>query len=131
MLNKTILMGRLTADPVLRYTNTSQIPVASFSLAVDRRVAKDKERVTDFFNIVAWQTTGEFAAKNLTKGQQICVEGRLQQRSWVDKVTNVTRYAVEVIAESLYFAGFKRDDAQNADVGYDADFDPYDDSVAA
>jgi len=131
MLNKTILMGRLTADPVLRYTNTSQIPVASFSVAVERRVGKDKERVADFFNVVAWQTTGEFAAKNFTKGQPICVEGRLQQRSWIDEATKVTRYAVEVIAESLYFAGFKRDDAQNTDAGYDADFDPYGDSVAA
>ena len=131
MLNKTILMGRLTADPILRYTNTSKIPVASFSVAVDRRVAKDKERVTDFFNIVAWQGTADFVTNNFTKGQPICVEGRLQQRSWVDEATKTTRYTIEVIAESVYFAGFKRDDAQNTDVGYDADFDPYGDSAAA
>ena len=131
MLNNVVLMGRLTADPVLRYTTTNQTPVASFSLAVDRRIVKGREKETDFFNIVAWATTAEFVNKHFTKGQPICVEGRLQQRSWVDEATKVTRYAVEVIAESVHFAGYKRDDAQNSDAGYAPDFDPYADQVAA
>ena len=131
MLNKIVLMGRLTADPILRYTKTKQIPVANFSLAVDRRLVKDREKETDFFDIVAWQGTAEFVSKHFTKGQQMCLEGRLHQRSWVDEATKTTRYAVEIIAEAVYFAGFKRDDVQNNGAGYDADFDPYAEVVAA
>ena len=127
MLNKIVLMGRLTADPVLRHTHTSNIPVASFSLAVDRRIIRDKDKETDFFNLVAWQGTAEFVNKHFTKGQQMCVEGRLQQRKWVDEATGTTRYSVEVVAESVFFAGFKREDGAN----YGADFDPYEDNVAA
>jgi len=60
----------------------------------------------------------------------MCVEGRLQQRKWTDNA-GATRYAVEVIADSVHFAGYKRDDAQYSDSGYDADFDPYAEAVAA
>ena len=123
MLNKVALMGRLTADPTLRHTHTNQTPVASFSIATDRRYAKDRETVTDFFNIVAWNATAEFLVRNFIKGQPICVEGRLQQRTWVDE-NKVTRYAVEVIAESVHFAGFKKDDIRNVGAP-GADFDPY------
>ena len=130
MLNKVTLMGRLTADPILRYTNTSQIPVASFAVAVDRRVFKDRPKETDFFNIVAWQATGEFVCRNFTKGQPICIEGRLQQRTYTDPKTNETRYAIEVVAESVYFAGFKRDDVRNV-AGNPADFDPFEGQAAA
>jgi len=126
MLNKVVLMGRLTADPTLRYTHTNGVAVASFAIAVDRRLIKDREKETDFFNVVAWQGTADFVAKHFVKGQQICLEGRLQQRSWVDEATGQNRYAVEVIAESVHFAGYKRDDARNGgDAGYEDDFNPH------
>jgi single-strand DNA-binding protein len=128
MLNKIMLMGRLTKDPELRRTNTNSIPVAGFALAVDRRLVKGKEKVTDFFNIVAWQATAEFVKRNFTKGQPMCVEGRLQQRQWTDEKGN-TRYAYEIIAESVHFAGFKKQDSQNA--GNVIDFDPYAEQTAA
>ena len=129
MLNKVVIMGRLTADPELRYTNTNQVPVASFAVAVDRRLTKDREKETDFFNVVAWQATAEFVTKHFAKGQPICVEGRLRQRMWKDE-NGKNRYAVEVIAESVHFAGFKKSDGQNSDAGYGADFDPYEDVAA-
>ena len=132
MLNKVMLMGRLTADPILRYTNTNQVAVASFAIAVDRRLIKGRDKETDFFNVVAWKSTAEFVTREFTKGQPICLEGRMQQRSWIDETTKATRYTVEVVAESIYFAGFKKDDVQNDDVGYGEDFDPCnDESVAA
>jgi len=132
MLNNVVLMGRLTEDPILRYTNTKQVAVASFSIAVDRRIVKGREKETDFFNIVAWSSTAEFVTKYFTKGQPICLKGRLQQRSWIDEATKATRYTIEVVAESVHFAGFKKEDSQNDDAGYGEDFDPYgDESVAA
>ena len=130
MLNKIMLMGRLTKDPELRYTNTNQIPVVSCAIAVDRRLIQGREKETDFFNITAWQHTAEFLTRNFTKGQPICIEGRLQQRVWTDN-QGATRYAVDVIAESVYFAGFKREDAQNGGADYAPNFDPYAESAAA
>lgn len=97
-------------------------------MAVNRRLVKGKERVADFFNIVAWQGTAEFAAKNFKKGQPMCVEGRLQQRSWIDD-EKVTRYVTEVVAESVHFAGFLKEDAQNSNAG--EHFDPYANQSAA
>ena len=132
MLNNVTILGRLTADPVLRHTHSSNIPVASFAVAVNRQMPKDKdkEQVADFFNIVAWQGTAEFVTKNFTKGQPICVKGCLQQRSWVDEATGTNRYTVEIVAESVYYAGFKREEGQSGDMN-EAEFDPYANSVAA
>ena len=130
MLNNVTLMGRLTADPILRYTNTSGIPVASFAIAVDRRLFKDREKETDFFQIVAWQATGEFVCRNFKKGQPICVEGRLQTRQYTDN-TGVARNVVEVVAESVHFAGFLKDDARNSTAGNPDDFDPYANQIPA
>ena len=128
MLNSVNLMGRLTADPVLRYTHTNNVPVASFSIAVDRRQVKGRDKEVDFVNIVAWQGTATFVEKYFTKGQPICVQGRLQQNSWDDRDTKQKRYSIEVVADSVHFAGFKRDDAQNGgagfEPGYSEDFDP-------
>ena len=124
MLNKVTLQGRLTANPVLRHTTASNIPVASFAIATNRRFFKDRPQETDFFNIVAWQGTGEHVCKNFTQGQPIIVEGRLQQRSYKDN-NGETRYVVEVVAESVHFAGFKKDDARNNNAGNAAGFDPF------
>ena len=109
MLNKIILMGRLTRDPELRHTQTGTA-VASFSLAVDRDF-KDRstgEKSTDFIDIVAWRQTAEFVSKYFTKGRMAVVEGRLQMRDWTDKDGNKRRSA-EVVADNLYFGDSRRD----------------------
>ena len=108
MLNKIILMGRLTRDPELRRTQ-SGTPVASFSLAVDRDFRDNNgEKKTDFIDCVAWRGTGEFVSKYFAKGRMAVVEGRLQIRDWTDKDGNKRRSA-EVIAESIYFGDSKKD----------------------
>ena len=119
MLNKIILMGRLTRDPELRHTQTGTA-VASFSLAVDRDF-KDKatgDRTTDFIDVVAWRQTGEFVSRYFTKGRMAVVEGRLQIRDWTDKDGGKRRSA-EVIADGIYFAGAKATQPSegNADEG--------------
>ena len=103
-MNKVILMGRLTKDPEVRYTQTNNTLVASFSLAVNRRfVRQGEERQADFFNIVAWSKLGEFCSKYFKKGQQVGIIGRLQNRTWDDD-QGVKHYITEVIAEEAYFA---------------------------
>lgn len=124
MLNNVNLMGRLAEEPTLNYTTADNIPVLNFAIAVQRRVAKGKDKVVDFFRVVAWQSTAEFVATHFKKGQPICLEGCLQQRSWLDEATQTTRYAVEVVAESVHFAGFLKDNAQTDDANQSADFNP-------
>ena len=112
-MNKVILMGRLTRDPEVRYTQTNNTLVASFSLAVNRRfVRQGEERQADFINIVAWSKLGEFCSKYFKKGQQVAVTGRLQTRTWDDEQGN-KRYITEVVAEEAYFADSKRDGTDN------------------
>ena len=109
MLNKIIIMGRLTRDPELRRTQTGT-PVASFTLAVDRDF-KDKstgERATDFIDVSAWRQTGEFVSRYFAKGRMAVVEGRLQMREWTDKEGNKRRSA-EVVADNVYFGDSRRD----------------------
>ena len=113
-MNKVILMGRLTKDPEVRYTQNTNTLVASFSLAVNRRFAKQgEERQADFFNIVAWNKTGEFCSKYFKKGQQVSVIGRLQTRTWDDQ-NGTKHYITEVIAEEVFFADSKRDGDANS-----------------
>lgn len=107
MLNRVLIMGRLTRDPELRHTSTGTA-VASFSLAVDRDF-KDKttgERTTDFIDVVAWRQTGEFVSRYFTKGRMAVVEGRLQIRDWTDKDGGKRRSA-EVVADNVYFGDSK------------------------
>ena len=113
-MNKVILMGRLTRDPEVRYTQTSNTLVASFSLAVNRRfVRQGEERQADFFNIVAWGKQGEFCSKYFKKGQQVGIIGRLQTRTWDDDKGR--HYITEIVAEEVYFADSRRDgDSSNA-----------------
>ena len=102
MLNKIILMGRLTRDPELRKTGNGTA-VTSFTLAVDRDYKpQDGERETDFIDVVAWRGTAEFVFKYFSKGRMAVVEGRLQVRDWTDKDGNKRR-STEVIADSVYF----------------------------
>ena len=109
MLNRIIIMGRLTRDPELRHTQTGTA-VASFTLAVDRDFKeKGSDKVTaDFIDCVAWRSTGEFAAKYFFKGRMAVVEGRLQMRDWTDKEGNKRRSA-EVNVDNLYFGDSKRE----------------------
>ena len=117
MLNKIILMGRLTRDPELRRTGTGTA-VTSFSLAVDRDFkSQSGEKETDFIDIVAWRSTAEFVSKYFTKGRMAVVEGRLQIRDWTDKDGGKRRSA-EVVADNVYFGDSKRDGGDSA--GYSA-----------
>ena len=110
MLNKIILMGRLTHDPELRRTQNGTA-VTGFSLAVERDFKdEDGKRATDFIDIVAWRAAAEFVAKYFTKGRMAVVEGRLQIRDWTDKDGGKRRSA-EVVADNVYFGDSKRDSA--------------------
>lgn len=109
MLNKTILMGRLTRTPELRHTSNGTA-VSSFSLAIERdyKDSESGERITDFFDVVAWRQTAEFVSKYFSKGQMMAVDGRLQTRTWLDNEGG-TRRAIEVVADNIYFAGSSPD----------------------
>lgn len=113
MLNHIIIMGRLTRDPELRYTQ-SQTPVASFTVAVDRDYSgQGQEKQTDFIDCVAWRGTGEFVNKYFRKGSMIVVSGRLQLRDWQDRDGNKRRSA-EIVADDVYFGEAKRDDSRGS-----------------
>ena len=110
MLNKIIIMGRLTRDPELRRTG-SGTAVTSFSLACDRDFkSQSGEKETDFIEVVAWKNTAEFVSKYFTKGRMAVVEGRLQIRDWTDKAGN-KRTTAEVVADNVYFADSKRSES--------------------
>ena len=112
MLNHIVIMGRLTRDPELRYTQ-SQSPVASFTVAVDRDFGgrDGGEKQTDFIDCVAWRQTGEFVSKYFTKGSMAVVSGRLQIRDWTDRDGNKRRSA-EIVADNVYFGGSKGKDEE-------------------
>ncbi len=108
MLNKVLLMGRLTRDPEVRYTQNNNTMVCSFSLAVNRRFKQEGQPDADFINIVAWNKTAEFVAKYFTKGQQVAVVGRIQTRNY-DNSEGKKIYVTEVVAEEAHFADSKKD----------------------
>jgi len=127
MLNKVILMGRLTADPQLRYTPNS-VAVCSFRLAVDRNYARPGEqKLTDFIDIVCWRNTAEFVSKYFRKGQLVALSGSLQTRSWKDNY-NQNRTSYEVVADEVYFAEPKRDNTVQPEPEIPA-FTPSEDST--
>lgn len=116
MVNNVVLIGRLTKDPEVRYTSTTNTLVASFTLAVGRSFAKQgEERQTDFIPIIVWSKTGEFASKYFKKGMQVSVVGRIQTRSW-DDTNGQKRYVTEVVATEVGFADSKREDGANQNV---------------
>ncbi len=105
-MNKAILMGRLTRDPELRMTG-NQIPVCSFTLAVDRRFKNASgERQADFIPVVAWRQQAEFASRYFRKGSRMAVVGSIQTRNWDDQ-EGKRHYATEVIADEIHFADSK------------------------
>ncbi len=106
MLNCAVIMGRLTADPELRTTN-SGISVVSFSVAVDRNYQRNgAERQTDFINVVAWRQTAEFVSRYFHKGSMIAVQGSIQTRKYTDRNGN-NRTAFEIVADNVSFCGSK------------------------
>ena len=108
MLNHIVIMGRLTRDPELRFTQ-SQTAVASFTVAVDRDYSgQGQEKQTDFIDCVAWRSTGEFVSKYFQKGRMIVVSGRLESRKWQDRSGN-NRVSWEINADSCYFGDSKKD----------------------
>ena len=111
MANFIIVKGRLSKDVELR-TTTSGTQVASFSVAVQRRFAKEgEERQADFFNVTAWGKTGEFVQKYFKKGQEIYIQGRLENRSWDDD-QGMKHYATDIIAEQVEFCGSKQTEGE-------------------
>lgn len=110
MLNKIVIMGRLTRDPEMRQTG-SGTPVTSFSLAVERDYSgrDGGEKQTDFIDVVAWRHTAEFVDKYFSKGDMAAVSGRLQIRDWTDREGGKRRSA-EVVADNVYFGESKRRD---------------------
>ena len=115
MLNHIVIMGRLTRDPELRYTQ-SNTPVASFTVAVDRDFGgrDGGEKQTDFIDCSAWRQTGEFVSKYFRKGSMIVVSGRLQSRKWQDRDGN-NRTSWEVSADNVCFGESRRREDENRD----------------
>jgi single-strand DNA-binding protein len=109
MLNRVVLIGRLTADPELRYT-PSGLPVATFRLAVNRMRTQSGQQEADFFNVVVWQKTAEFAANYLNKGRLVAVDGRLQARQWTTN-DGQKRTTVEVVGERVQALERRREEA--------------------
>ena len=112
-MNKCVLMGRLTRDPEVRYTQGDNASaVARFSLAVDRRFKKDGEQTADFINCVAFGKTGEFIEKYGCKGTKFVVEGRIQTGSYINKDGQKV-YTTDVVVEQVEFVESKAASAQN------------------
>ena len=122
-MNNIILIGRLTKDPDLRYTQAGKA-VCSFTLAVDRPYSGDKKEA-DFINIVVWNKVGENCAQYLSKGRKVAVQGRLQIRNYEDE-KGQRRYITEVVANSVEFLEFGDKKGSNDDFGIDVDFDESD-----
>lgn len=112
MINRAVLLGRLTRDPELRYTSGG-IAVTTFTLAIDRRTTNQQgEREADFIPVVAWRQLGELCANYLKKGQQAAVEGRIQVRNYDNKEGRKV-YVTEIVADNVQFLGGGSGQASN------------------
>ena len=119
-MNKVILMGRLARDPELRYSNTSNLAVVKFSLAVDRRFKREGQPEADFISCTAFGKTAEFINSYFSKGLRVAVTGRLQVSSWEEE-PGKRRYSTDVVVEEAYFADSKKDNGNNTFAGRQAD----------
>ena len=115
------MLGRLTKDPETRYTQTN-IAVTNFTIAVDRRFKKDNDVNVDFFDCVAWRTTGEFVGKYFTKGKPIAICGSLQNRSWEGE-DGKKNYKTEIIVDEANFTGDKKTQEQETEEADDREFE--------
>ena len=132
-MNKVILMGRLTRDPEVRYTQgDNAMAIARYSLAVDRRFKRDGEPDADFINCVAFGKSGEFAEKYLKKGTKVAVVGRIQTGSYTNKDGQKV-YTTDVVVEEQEFAESKNsgssDNNQSAPANKNTDFMNIPDSI--
>ena len=109
MINRVVVQGRVCQDIELRQTPGGTM-VTTFAVAVDRYAKAGEERKADFFDVVCWGKTAEFASRYFAKGQMLAIDGRLQARTWEDKDGN-KRKAVEIVAEQLHFCGSKQQDS--------------------
>lgn len=108
-MNKVIIIGRLTNEVEMRYTKSTNTPVAKFSVAVNRKYAREgEERETDFFNVLAWGKLSEIVNKYLRKGTQTAITGRIENRKYEDK-NGVTKQVTEIIADDIEFIERKRE----------------------
>lgn len=120
-MNKVTLLGRLTKKPEIRYSQINNSKVANFTLAVNRKYAKQgEERQTDFISIVAFSKLAEFVEKFITKGLQICISGRIQTRNWEDE-GGQKHYVTEVVAEEIDFADSQRNVDNNSNTSNDTE----------
>ena len=120
-MNKVILMGRLTKDPEVRYSQGNQpMAIAKFTLAVDRRIKKEGEQSADFISCTAFGKSGEFAEKYLKKGTKVVLSGRIQTGSYTNKDGQKV-YTTDVIAESIEFAESKKSE-ETSNSSSDTDF---------
>lgn len=117
-MNKVVLVGRLTKDPELKFTNGTGTAVATFTLAVDRRFVNQStgQREADFINIVCWRKTAEFVANYFKKGQMCGVSGSIQTRTYQAQ-DGSTRYVTEVVADDVEFVGSKKDNGSGNNAG--------------
>lgn len=134
-VNKVILVGRLGEAPELMQTSTGD-SYTHLSLATDAIVGKGQQPKTDWFRVTVWGKTAETCSKYLGKGRQVYVEGRLQNRSWVDPATGSKKYSTDIVASQVTFLGSKGDGGQpkatrvvdplDIDPGADSYIDPRD-----
>ena len=115
-MNKVILMGRLTAEPEMKQT-PSGTAVAVFTIAVNRRFAKEGQQQADFIRCTAWKQQAEFICKYFKKGSMICVVGNIQTRSW-DGQDGKKQYSTDIVVEEVYFTGEKKETANENDAAW-------------
>lgn len=101
-------MGRMTADPELKFTQANGFPVCTFSIAVDRPYRKDAEKEADFFRVVAWRNTAEYISKYFHKGDLVNLIGRLHNNKYTAEGESQPRIVTEIIVDELYYAGYRR-----------------------
>ena len=121
-MNKVILMGRLTRDPELQQTPQGT-QVCRFSIAVNRRFAKEGQQQTDFINCTAWRQQAEFISKWFAKGSMIAVIGSIQTRSW-DGQDGKRQYATDVVVDEVYFTGSKNETGTHATINNGSSYQP-------
>lgn len=123
-MNKVILMGRLTRDPEVRYSqNDTSMAIARFSIAVDRRRSNNNQdgQTADFLNCVAFGKLGEFAEKYLHKGTKVALEGRIQTGSYTNK-DGAKVYTTDIVAENIEFAESKNASGDSGNGGFQPSF---------
>lgn len=122
-MNKVILMGRLTKDPEMRQTQQGT-SVCRFSLAVNRRFAKEGQMTADFINCTAWRNTADFISKYFHKGNMIAVVGSLNTSSWEGQ-DGKKQYSMDVLVDEAYFTGSKENTSASAPANTSGGFDGF------